>query len=157
MREYQWYYSQGGQQIGPVSQMELMALLRTGQVKTDDLVWTDGMADWIPAHVMVELWDRTPTGAIPLERAEPRASGLAITSMVCGILGLCCCVTAIPAVVCGHIALSQINREPALYRGRGMALAGLVLGYISIALNIIGLIYSLLTGNAMPFSPLITS
>lgn len=49
----------------------------------------------------------------------------AIASLVLGLLG-----TAILAVIAGHVALSQIGRTGE--RGTGLAIAGLVLGYLEI-------------------------
>jgi hypothetical protein len=68
----------------------------------------------------------------PMMPAQP-TSGLAIGSMVCGIaeiftLGF----AAIPAIILGHIARAQIKRTGE--RGDGMAIAGLVLGYLSIGI-----------------------
>jgi hypothetical protein len=43
---------------------------------------------------------------------------------------LCCGVfTGIPAIICGHISLLKVSRNPNL-QGKGMAIAGLVLGYV---------------------------
>ena len=79
----------------------------------------------------------------------PPTSGLAIASMVCGILSLffCFCggmLLGIPAVICGHMALKQTGSErpgmPPRMGGRGMAIAGLVMGYIGILLIIVGII-----------------
>ena len=61
-----------------------------------------------------------------------RTSGLAIASMVLGILWIFY-IGSILAVIFGHIAISQTGKDPTL-RGRGMAIAGLVLGYIGIGL-----------------------
>jgi Domain of unknown function (DUF4190) len=61
-------------------------------------------------------------------------NGFAIASLVCGILGLCAgLLAAIPAIVFGHVALAQINRSDGMEQGRGIAIAGLVLGYIFLA------------------------
>jgi len=62
-----------------------------------------------------------------------------IWSLVLGILGVTCCsvFTAIPAVICGHIAFAKIKKSAGTLTGEGMAIAGLVLGYIGIALTII--------------------
>ena len=74
--------------------------------------------------------------------SNAKTSGLAITSLVLGILGLvlllgCIGVLfAIPAVICGHIAHSRIKRSAGTLAGGGMAVAGLITGYISIALGI---------------------
>lgn len=57
-------------------------------------------------------------------------NGLAIASMVLGILWVWW-IGSVLAVVFGHIALGQIKRTG--QGGRGMAIAGLVLGYIGIA------------------------
>ena len=43
-----WYYAVAGQQKGPVSQDDLVALAQSGKIETHDLVWRDGMADWLP-------------------------------------------------------------------------------------------------------------
>lgn len=51
----QWYYSKNGTQLGPVAQGELIAKLASGEVSPNDLVWKDGMADWIPASGAPEL------------------------------------------------------------------------------------------------------
>lgn len=52
----QWYYAKGGQQQGPVTQEELQALLRNGTLNpATDLVWNQGMADWLPASQVPAL------------------------------------------------------------------------------------------------------
>jgi hypothetical protein len=43
-------------------------------------------------------------------------------------------VFAIPAVICGHLALGRIQRSGGSLGGRGLALAGLITGYVGIAL-----------------------
>jgi hypothetical protein len=56
---------------------------------------------------------------------------MAIASMVLGIVWIYW-IGSILAVVFGHIALRQIKRDP-YSTGRGMAIAGLVLGYVGVA------------------------
>ena len=58
---------------------------------------------------------------------KQRTSGLAIASLV---TGLTCIAPA--AVVCGHIALSQIKASAGHLTGRGLAIAGTILGYASL-------------------------
>ncbi len=41
-----WYYADGGQQKGPVSDEQFQNLVRDGVVKPDTLVWHEGMANW---------------------------------------------------------------------------------------------------------------
>jgi hypothetical protein len=71
--------------------------------------------------------------------SSPRTSPLAIWSLVLGILSLICfsIFAAIPGVVCGHMALSRIKRSAGALTGQGLAIGGLVSGYIGIALAFI--------------------
>jgi hypothetical protein len=70
---------------------------------------------------------------------QSRTSGLAIWSLVLGILGIICCsiLCAIPGVICGHKALSKIKHSGGALTGEGLAIAGLVTGYIGILLAVI--------------------
>lgn len=58
---------------------------------------------------------------------EPGTNVLAIVSLVSAFF------ISLVAIITGHIALSQIKRTGE--KGRGLALAGLIIGYISIALG----------------------
>lgn len=81
---------------------------------------------------------------------QKKTAGIAITSLVFGILGLVCLgpLGAIPAVICGHIAKSKIKASAGALQGDGLALAGLILGYVSIGLMVVMLpIYA---GIAIP-------
>jgi type IV pilus assembly protein PilA len=62
-----------------------------------------------------------------------QTSGMAIGSLVCGLLPFFL-VTPIIAVVLGHVSLSQIKKSAGRLKGKGMAIAGLVLGYATIAM-----------------------
>ena len=69
-------------------------------------------------------------------------NGFAIASLVCGIASLCAgLVTAILAVVFGHVALAQISRSGGHEQGRGLAIAGLVIGYVFIALGVLYIVF----------------
>ena len=85
----------------------------------------------------------------PVYPAKPKANGLALTSMILGILGITVgiCLLFFPvlpilAVVFGHIGLTQTRKTAA--PGRGYAIAGLVTGYIGIALAILWLIATII-------------
>jgi hypothetical protein len=71
-----------------------------------------------------------PASFLPVSR--PRTNGKAVAAGVCGLL----CVptmglTGIPAVVLGHVARAEIRSRGEL--GDGLALTGLVLGWLSTA------------------------
>ena len=63
-----------------------------------------------------------------------KTSGLAIWSLVLGILSLMCfsIFTAIPGVICGHKALNQIKNSSGTVSGNGLAIGGLITGYLAI-------------------------
>jgi len=45
-----WHYVNQGQQAGPVTQEELLALVREGKISEETLVWREGMQNWTPFH-----------------------------------------------------------------------------------------------------------
>jgi Domain of unknown function (DUF4190) len=71
----------------------------------------------------------------------PRTSPTAIWSLVFAVLSFFCgwLFTAIPAVICGHVARSKIRKSSGALGGMGIATAGLILGYIALALGIMGI------------------
>jgi hypothetical protein len=68
-------------------------------------------------------------------------STMAIVSLVFGVLAwvMLPFVGALIAVICGHLARGEIRRAPIDQRmeGDGMAVAGLVLGYVQLALSVV--------------------
>jgi hypothetical protein len=79
----------------------------------------------------------------------PRRNGFGIASMVLGIVAVvipCFWLLQVPgllATIFGGVALTQLKRDPVKYTGRGMAIAGFVLGIVSL----VGLVLLLLFGN----------
>ena len=61
-----------------------------------------------------------------------KTNGLAIAALVCGICGFIYLVPAILGIVFGSISLRQIRREGS--DGRGMAMAGIIVGASWLAL-----------------------
>ncbi len=47
-----WYYSDGGKQVGPIDEAELNRLVTLGAVRSDTLVWHEGLASWQPLGVV---------------------------------------------------------------------------------------------------------
>jgi hypothetical protein len=64
----------------------------------------------------------------------PPTNGLAIAALICGAGGFVIGLSFIPAIICGHLARAQIRRTGE--QGAGLALAGLILGYVGTALFI---------------------
>lgn len=74
---------------------------------------------------------------------ETKTNGFSIASLVLGIIWIYW-LGSILAVIFGHVALSQIKKANGRQTGRGMAIAGLVLGYIGVATLILFVIFIIL-------------
>jgi hypothetical protein len=78
-------------------------------------------------------WAPAPTPARPTFVATtPATNGFAIASLVCAVAWFMW-FGSVLGVVFGHVALRQIRQGGGVQRGRGLAIAGLVLGYLSLA------------------------
>jgi hypothetical protein len=75
--------------------------------------------------------------------AAPRTDGLAVASLVIGILSLVCTVACFgvvlgpTAAIMGFISRQRISSSGGSVKGGGMALAGLILGVIGFVLSVI--------------------
>ena len=167
----QYYYSNNGtDQVGPFTLEELSRQGITAQT----LIWHEGLSNWTPAgqlpdlapamatppvanDVALQVSAPTPHPPQPIQYQSPYAqpqatNGLAIASLVLGIIGLptfCWYVPGILAVVFGHLARQQIRRSKGT--GEGLALAGLIMGYISIGLGTAYLIFIVIAMTAGNF------
>ena len=139
----QWHYSAFEKQHGPVSEFELRQFIAQGVVSSQSLVWREGMVEWRPLAEVPELCSLpiygATGGAYPaMMPGYTPTCGLSIASLVCGIcsvFSLLCFIGAfasIPAVICGHLALKKIRESEFPMAGRGMAIAGLIMGYLGI-------------------------
>jgi hypothetical protein len=73
-----------------------------------------------------------------------RTNGLAVASLVASLLWMGW-VGSVAAIILGHVALRQINESGGRQSGRGMAVAGMVIGYVSVlvvALAILGHVWT---------------
>ena len=53
----QWFYSKDGKgKVGPVSSAELQALAKSGQLLSTDMVWKEGMSQWVAASAIKGLF-----------------------------------------------------------------------------------------------------
>jgi len=79
-------------------------------------------------------------------------SNVAVWSLVLGIASLvfCCLPAAIPAIICGHLARSRIKQLPEAVSGSGMAMAGLITGYVSVVAFILACILGIITALTIP-------
>ncbi len=108
---------------------------------------------------LAQVTSQLPGGGLALFRAPApavtRTNSLAVAALACGVaefftLGL----TAIPAIILGHMARGQIRRTGE--HGSGLALAGLVLGWLAIILFVlvvaVGSVAMVRVGHSAPVS-----
>ncbi len=139
---HEFYYLDSQQQVqGPVTLEQLSELHQNGILQDNSLVAPAGSVNWSNcASVLTSAKNQIPpvppaTGF----RGEKKTSGLALASLILGLAGfLCSCLTGLPALVCGILALNQIRKSPAM-EGRGMAIAGISLGALSLVLLVLSL------------------
>ena len=89
--------------------------------------------------------------------AGPPRKGLAVASLVLGLLGTVCFglfgVVPLAAVVLGFVALNRVARQPDLYGGRGLALGGIATGGLGLALTAVFWAVAFLAGSAPKAAP----
>jgi len=141
-----------GKEYGPISVDLLRQWVAEGRANGQTRVLAEGTTEWKPMAEVPELAALlTPPSAAPIASTAPGPISLAPTprnnpyagwGLGLGIasvtLGLCCCYGfpfSIPGIICSVIALNQIKEDPNLQQGRGMAMAGLILSILSIALG----------------------
>lgn len=142
-----------GKEYGPISLAQLRQWLVEGRVNAQTQILTEGAVSW---KTLAELPEFAPaetklltsppirpsTGADSLGR-YPRTNGFAVTGLILGIISLVisfCCCGGLPLNLLGllfsGIGLAQINRQPDVYTGKGVAIAGLVISALSLLLGI---------------------
>ena len=146
------HVNRGATSLGAFSEEEVREGLSAGRFAPSDIGWREGMASWQPLSQFPEFGGAaapavppvqagaTPTSVPTTAGYVARTEPLAIWSLVLSIVGLLCCgfIVAVPGVISGHLAISKIRKAPNL-GGTGLAVAGLIIGYVGIALWVIWL------------------
>jgi type II secretory pathway pseudopilin PulG len=74
-----------------------------------------------------------PQGVAPGPATAPETDPKAIASLVCSLVFFFAPLTQIAAIILGHMSRSDIRKSGGRKTGEGLALAGLILGYVQIA------------------------
>ena len=72
--EIQWYVARGGQQHGPISDVEMRLFVTNGHLKPSDLIWRPGFTDWQPATAIFPPPTAAPAPSLPSAPAAPPES-----------------------------------------------------------------------------------
>ncbi len=113
--------------------------------------WLASDGKWYPPESSLPS---PPPPAAPMTPIAQKTNGLAIASMVLGIVWIYW-IGSILAIVFGHVALSQIKKSGGTQGGRGMAIAGLVLGYIGLGTILLVILVTIVgTSVTTEFDPI---
>jgi hypothetical protein len=145
------------QEYGPVTAEELRQWIAAGHIFARTLIEVEGTADWKElgefsefAEALTAARHVAPASGPPPSPAQPLVEtqinqSLARVSLLLGIisaLGCACAVgglTAVPAIITGHIARRRARQFPAQYGGAKKAQAGLALGYTTLVVVFLAL------------------
>ena len=58
-----WYYIKDGNKHGPTLETDLNLMALSGALLPNDLVWSSGMAGWVPAHSIKSLFNKESNAA----------------------------------------------------------------------------------------------
>ncbi len=73
MPQVDWYFARGNKQSGPVSSVDLKRLADVGELRPDDLVWREGLSEWVMARNVRGLFDEDAS-PFPVEPAAAKAA-----------------------------------------------------------------------------------
>ena len=132
-------------EYGPVGADELRRWVTERRLNGSTLIRAEGTSDWKPLSLFPEFSSTlaslnpapfSPSAAMP--SVEQRSNSMATTGLVFSCFSLICCgcsPAAILGIVFSAIGLSQASADPA-QSGKGVAIAGIAIGIISLLGNI---------------------
>ena len=133
-----------GREYGQVSADQLRSWIAESRANAQTKVLPEGGTEWKSLSELPEF-DAALAGVASAAPATislgpspvQRNNSMAIAGLVMGILSVTCCLMCVGlpcnilGIIFSAIGLSQIQKNPAAYKGKGMAIAGLVLCILS--------------------------
>jgi hypothetical protein len=118
-----------GKEYGPITGEVVRQWITEGRANAQTKVKPEGGPEWqtlasVPEFEAVFAAAPGAPPPLPATQVEAKTSGMAITSLVLGILGLCG-ITALVGLVLGIVALVKINRSGGRLSGQGLAIGGI--------------------------------
>ncbi|HSJ02816.1 MAG: DUF4190 domain-containing protein [Verrucomicrobium sp.] len=147
-----------GQQLGQFTVEEIRSGLFDGKFLPNDLGWQEGQSDWTPlsqlfGQITPAARMKRPSGPqVPLAQSvapnyHSPTNGLAVAALILGIICLFTAglvgIGAVITIILGHMALAKVRQSHGQLAGKGMAVAGLVMGYLSLVLFAVAMLAAL--------------
>jgi Domain of unknown function (DUF4190)/GYF domain 2 len=137
-----------GKEYGPATDGQIRQWIAEGRIEQRTPIFVDGAKDWNFVALLPEFAGCFAASSTPPTIAPPigtstagrmaKTNSCAQAGMIFGILSVTCCCGfpfGILGLVFSLVGLSQINANPELHEGRGIALAGLILSIVSLLLG----------------------
>ncbi|HEY4953105.1 MAG TPA: DUF4190 domain-containing protein [Verrucomicrobiae bacterium] len=144
-----------GKEYGWVEAGQLRQWIAENRIEHQTPIFVDGAKDWNFVGRLPEFASCFPSRAPqtiappkpgnPMPGRMPKTNSFATAGLVFGILSLpflCCCGGIpfnIPGLIFSIIALIQISERPEFYKGRNLAIAGLILSAASLLFLLVAL------------------
>ncbi len=125
-------------QYGSITEDQLRQWLSEGRINGQTKVQLEGTNEWKTLADFPEWAAQAKTSPPPplpplAPGGKPKTSGMAITSLVLGILGLVSCgLTAVVGLIFGIVAIVKIRNSQGKLGGFGLALAGTIISAVFI-------------------------
>ena len=142
-----------GREYGPATAGQLRQWIAEGRANAQTPALAPGAPEWKPLGALREFAGNfappnppiigPPRPGTSMAGQSPKTNSFATAGLIFGILsgtcfcGCCGCPFNILGLIFSLIGLSQINRHPELYEGRGLAIAGLILSAASLVLGFV--------------------
>lgn len=104
--------------------------------------------EWTPPPAPEAGWQNQPIGQDTPFQPPPAGGGLnqtlPIVSLVFGIVSVCCYIsplTGIVALITGFMGMKNANNDPNSYGGKGLAIAGMIVGGVFFVLGLLYWLY----------------
>lgn len=124
-----WYYAEGTQQLGPVTEAEFQQLVASGKITEATLVWRDGMANWQPYGQV-----RGGSASVPpVTPPPPQSSPAGFTPL--------------------HGAVDDDGHRRAQDRVNGPAVGLIATAVIGFVVAALGLVQAMMGGTTIPIPP----
>ena len=147
-----------GREYGPATGSQLRQWIAEGRANAQTPALAPGAAEWKPLGALPDFAGQFAPPTPPPISSWPgmagparQTNGFAVAGLIFGLVGwaLFCCCCGFPFHLLGLIfslvGWWQINRNPGLYRGRGLAIAGLLLSAAGLLLGAGLVLFNLIT------------
>jgi hypothetical protein len=130
-------------EYGPITADQLRQWITQNRVNSQTKVQVEGSAEWklladIPEFAEA-LRSRVPPAPAAAPVAPAKTSGMAIASLVLGILGFVTCgltvlITSPLGLILGLVSMNKIKKSQGQLGGQGLALAGTIVSGVSLVM-----------------------